>query len=70
MTNGYYNIAETVIEGDPDYDEITGEYISYHGGSGGFASFFFGTGLNITKNLSAGVNMSFLLGSLKQIQRI
>ena len=66
MTNGYYNIAETVIEGDPDYDEITGEYISYHGGSGGFASFFFGTGLNITKNLSAGVNMSFLLGSLKR----
>lgn len=66
VTNGYYNVSETVKEGDPGYDEITGEYISYHSGSGGFTSVFLGTGLNITKNLSAGLNMSFLFGSIKR----
>jgi hypothetical protein len=66
VTNGYYNISETVREGDDGYDPITGEYTSFHGGSGGFTSFFLGTGLNITKNLSAGINMSVLFGSLKR----
>ena len=66
VTNGYYNISETVLEGDDDYNEVTGEYISYHRGSGGFTNFFLGTGLNITKNLSAGVNMSLLFGSIKR----
>ncbi|MCU0462427.1 MAG: hypothetical protein MUF36_10515 [Bacteroidales bacterium] len=61
VSNGYYNIAEHLIEEDP-----IGEYSSYHGGSGGFTNFFLGTGLNITKNLSAGVNMSLLFGSIKR----
>ncbi len=66
VSNGYYNIAETVEKGDDGYNEITGEYISYHSGSGGFTNFFLGTGLNITKNLSAGANMSLLFGSIKR----
>jgi len=66
VSNGYYNISETVLAGDDDYNEITGEYISYHSGSGGLTNFFLGSGLNITKNLSAGVNMSLLFGSIKR----
>jgi hypothetical protein len=66
VSNGYYKIAEYMKEGDPGYDEVVGEYDSYHGGSGGFTNFFLGTGLNITKNFSAGVNMSFLFGSLRR----
>jgi hypothetical protein len=66
VSNGYYKIAEYMYEGDPGYDETVGEYVSYHGGSGGFTNFFLGTGLNITKNFSAGVNMSILFGSLRR----
>ena len=66
VSNGYYNISQTVRKGDDNYDEITGEYISYHKGSGGFTNFFLGTGINITKNLSAGANMSLLFGSIKR----
>jgi hypothetical protein len=60
LSNSYYNIADHVNVGSPE------EYTSYHGGSGGFTNFFLGTGLNITKNLSAGVNMSMLFGSLRR----
>ncbi|MCU0457181.1 MAG: hypothetical protein MUE74_12850 [Bacteroidales bacterium] len=67
FSNGYYNLSETVREGDSGYDEITGEYISYHRGSGGYTSFFIGTGLNLTKNLSVGANMSLLFGSIRRV---
>ncbi len=66
FSNGYYNLSESVRAGDPGYDEITGEYISYHKGSGGFTSFFLGTGLNLTKNFSVGANMSLLFGSIRR----
>jgi hypothetical protein len=66
FSNGYYNLSESVREGDSGYDEITGEYISYHKGSGGFTSFFIGTGLNLTKSFSVGANMSLLFGSIKR----
>lgn len=66
VTNGYYHISESVKKGDPGYDEIAGEYISFHNGSGGLTNFFVGTGLNITKNLSVGANMSLLFGSIKR----
>jgi hypothetical protein len=61
VSNGYYNIAEHFNEDDPSE-----EYTSYHGGSGGYTNFFLGTGLNITKNLSAGANLSLLFGSIKR----
>ncbi len=66
LTNGYYKLAETVLEGDPDYDPITGEYSLYHGGEGGFSNFFLGTGIKINKKISAGVNMKLLFGQLKR----
>lgn len=66
ISNGYYNVSESVVEGDPGYDPVTGEYTSFHKGSGGLSSFFMGTGLNISKNISAGANMSVLFGSLRR----
>jgi hypothetical protein len=62
LSNGYYNIAETI----PDDNNGTGEYIEYHDGNGSFTNFFIGSGINITKNLSVGVNMTMLFGSIKR----
>lgn len=66
-SNGYYKIAETVKEGDPGYDPITGGYSAFHVGSGSLTKFFLGTGMNLTKNFSAGVNMNLLFGSIKRV---
>jgi hypothetical protein len=64
VSDGYYRISDEVVKGDPDYDPLTGEYTSYHAGDGGFTNFFIGSGLNITKNISAGANISFLFGNI------
>jgi hypothetical protein len=66
ISNGYYQVAEKVRSTDPGYDEITGEYNSNHSGEGGFTNFFIGTGLNITKNLSAGINLTVLSGKVRR----
>jgi hypothetical protein len=66
FSNGYYNISQTVIEGDPGYDPIAGEYTATHLGEGGLNSFFIGSGINISKNLSVGINMTLLFGQLKR----
>jgi hypothetical protein len=69
FSNGYYSISESVLEGDPEYDPITGAYNESHRGEGGISSFFAGSGLNLSKNLSAGVNMTLLFGSVRRINQ-
>lgn len=66
VSNGYYKMYETVLEGDPGYDPLTGEYALSHEGEGGFTNFFLGSGINITRNLSVGVNMSILFGQINR----
>jgi hypothetical protein len=66
VSNGYYKISGQVLEGDPEYDPLTGEYAEIHAGEGGFNKIFLGSGLKITRNLSAGVNLSILFGSIKR----
>jgi hypothetical protein len=66
FSNGYYNLFKTIKEGDPGYDPITGEINSFHNGSGSLNNFFIGTGLNITKKLSLGINLTFLFGQLER----
>lgn len=70
LSNGYYKMAESVLKNDPDYDAQIGEFTSSHVGDGGFTNFFLGTGLRINKNLSAGVNMTILLGQVKRTNQI
>jgi len=67
LSNGYYNMAESVLETDPDYDPIIGEYSTFHSGDGGFNNFFLGTGLKLNKNFSAGINMTILLGQVNRV---
>jgi hypothetical protein len=67
MSNGYYKISESMKQGDTGYDPLTGEYVGYHAGSGGLTNFFLGTGVNITKNFSVGINMTLLFGSIKRV---
>jgi hypothetical protein len=66
VSNGFYNLYEKVNEGDPEYDSATGEYVTYHQGSGGFTNFFVGTGIKLNKNFSAGVNLTTMLGRLER----
>ncbi len=69
-SNGYYKMSEEILEGDPDYDPVTGEYSSYHAGDGSFTSFFAGTGITFLKNFSAGVNLTILLGQVKRANQV
>jgi len=66
VSYGYYNISEDVAEGDADYDPLTGPYTTYHKGEGGLSNFFAGTGLNITKNFSLGINTTIMFGTLER----
>ncbi len=66
VSYGFYNISETVAEGDADYDPITGGYTTLHHGEGGLSNFFAGTGVNITKNFSLGINMTVMFGVLQR----
>jgi hypothetical protein len=68
-SNGYYNISQTVSEGDPGYDPITGDVTKTHTGDGGLTNFFLGTGINITKNFSFGANLNILFGQLERTNR-
>ena len=66
VSYGYYNISEDVAEGDADYDPLTGPYTTDHKGEGGLSNFFAGTGLNITKNFSLGINTTIMFGTLER----
>jgi hypothetical protein len=66
VSSGYYNITGQVTKTDPEYDPSVGEYIIDHKGDGGVTKFYLGAGMKITKNLSAGINMSFLSGNLSR----
>jgi hypothetical protein len=63
VSNGYYSISETIT------DPINGEITSMHNGNGGLTNFFFGTGVNVTKNFSVGANLSVLFGELERVNQ-
>ncbi|MBK7131709.1 MAG: hypothetical protein IPH69_02490 [Bacteroidales bacterium] len=65
-SNGYYKLTESVLDTDADYDPMIGEFSSYHAGDGGLTSVFLGSGINITKNFSAGINMTLLFGQMNR----
>jgi hypothetical protein len=62
VSHGFYNISEEMKLGDSGYDPLTGPYKTYYKGEGGFSNFFLGTGVNITRNFSAGINMTVMFG--------
>ena len=70
VSHGYYDIYNRVSEDDNNYDPVKGEYYSYHRGEGGFSNFFLGTGVNIFKNLSVGINMTIMFGTLNRTHSI
>lgn len=63
-SSGFYKIADEVTASDPGYNPTIGAYAIDHLGSGGFTKIFIGSGLQISKNFSLGVNMTFLTGEL------
>jgi hypothetical protein len=69
VSNGYYNLSETLKAGDAGYDPLTGEVTSTHKGDGGLLNFFIGTGINVTKNLSVGANLNVLFGELNRVNQ-
>jgi len=70
LSNGYYQMSDSVLNNDPEYDPNVGEYSSYHTGNGGFTNFFIGTGVRINKNFSAGVNMTLLFGQVNRLYQV
>ena len=64
VSRGYYNISGSVSETDANYNPAIGAYNANYKGGGGFSNFFLGTGVNIFKDLSVGVNMTIMFGSL------
>jgi hypothetical protein len=69
-SNGYYNLYDQVTVNDAGYDPITGPYSQLHKGTGGYNTFFLGTGLKITSNISAGVNLTILFGQIEKLNQI
>ena len=71
ISRGYYNISNYVSEEtDANYDPVRGPYYSSNSGKGGFSNLFLGTGVSILKNLSIGINMTVMFGSLDRSQAI
>lgn len=66
VSHGYYNISEDIAEGDAGYEALTGPYTTYHKGKGGLSNFFAGTGINISKNFSLGINTTIMFGTLER----
>ncbi|TFH38602.1 MAG: hypothetical protein E4G95_03210 [Bacteroidia bacterium] len=67
FSSGYYNIASSVGPGDPRYRPIAGEIDHYHKGAGGYNKFFWGFGISPLKNLSLGINMEFMFGTITRV---
>ncbi len=65
-SNGYYNLETTVSEGDPGYDPVIGEYRDAHKGTGSYNTYFAGLGISPVKNLSLGVNFTYLFGNIER----
>jgi hypothetical protein len=69
-SNGYYNLSEQVTVDDPGYDPLIGEIYGAHRGTGGYNKVFIGSGLNISKNFSAGINLTVLFGQIGRINQV
>ncbi len=66
FSNGYYNIASPIVEGDPEFDPVAGPVTILNRGTGGFTRAFIGTGVEVIKNLSAGININVLFGEINR----
>ena len=69
VSNGYYYLADKITSDDPRYDPGTGEIAYIHKGEGGLSGIFVGTGLRLTKNLSAGINMTIISGKIERLNQ-
>ncbi len=65
-SNGYYNLKNSVTEDDPDYNPVIGEYENTHKGAGSYNKYFAGIGISPFKNLSLGINFTYLFGNIKR----
>jgi hypothetical protein len=65
-SNGYYNLINTVTEDDEEYNPIIGEVQNTHKGAGSYNNFFAGFGISPVRNLSLGVNFTYLFGNIER----
>jgi hypothetical protein len=70
VSSGFYELSQSVLKTDPDYDPLVGQYTSVHKGDGGFNNLFVGSGLKINKNFSAGINMMLLFGQVNRSYQV
>jgi hypothetical protein len=66
LSTGFYKISDPGITSAKSTDK----FYSSHTGEGGLSNFFMGTGKNINKNISVGVNMTVLFGKIERYDTI
>ena len=69
VSNGYYYLADNITASDPRYDPMIGEIAYVHKGEGGLSGIFIGSGLRLTRNLSAGINMTIISGKIQRLNQ-
>ena len=67
FSNGYYNISKSIVAGDTDFDPVSGPVTILNRGIGGITRAFIGTGVEVVRNLSVGVNMNVLFGEINRV---
>lgn len=65
-SNGYYNLIKTVTENDVEYNPVIGEVQNTHKGAGSYNNFYAGFGISPFRNLSLGVNFTYLFGNIER----
>lgn len=64
-----YSSVGYLMQSEADIDSLS-SYIAKYEGSGGFNRFYTGHAFSLFKNLSVGVNASYIFGSINQTRRI
>ena len=65
-----YQAVDQIREGNADFNPEIGNYDYLYKGQGGLNKIFFGSGMQVTKKISLGLNVNYIFGNLKKIQSI
>ncbi len=65
-----YQFVHFTQEGDEEYDPDIGALSYLFTGTGGLNQIFFGTGLQISRNISLGINVNYIFGKINNSQTI
>ena len=65
-----YQVGDPIREGNASYNPEIGDFDYLYRGEGGLNKVFLGSGMQVTKNISLGLNVNYIFGNIKKIQSI